>query len=227
MPKHANQTSFKVGQKVMSNGKPMGRPKGSIPWNKGIKQWENISHPMLGKNNPIASEYKKQYWSKIKEVTDYCQVSICKLCGNEFKHSRSKHRDYCSKSCSSLNQSPESRKIAASKSRDANIRNGSYKKISDRMRNGGAIHALRSKNLISYPQLILFKIITSCFTDTMLEYAVANKSLDIAIPSLKLDIEYDGEYWHQDKAKDAKRDKELISLGWKVIRYNKYGGRVV
>ncbi len=34
----------------------------------------------------------------------------------------------------------------------------------------------------------------------------------------KIDIEYDGKFWHKDKYKDAIRDEELRKAGWKVIR---------
>lgn len=43
--------------------------------------------------------------------------------------------------------------------------------------------------------------------------------LDIAIPSLRIDIEYDGKFWHEkEKEKDNLRDKEIKKLGWEVIR---------
>ena len=36
--------------------------------------------------------------------------------------------------------------------------------------------------------------------------------------SIKIDVEYDGWFWHQDKHKDLKRDKFLQSQGFKVLR---------
>ena len=47
-----------------------------------------------------------------------------------------------------------------------------------------------------------------------------NRFLDVAIPSIRTDYEYDGEYWHQDKEKDKKRDFEINSEGWDVIHIN-------
>lgn len=46
-----------------------------------------------------------------------------------------------------------------------------------------------------------------------------NYSIDVAIPSLNVAIEYDCWYWHQDGEKDAKRQKEIEQQGWKFIRY--------
>ena len=43
--------------------------------------------------------------------------------------------------------------------------------------------------------------------------------IDIAAPSLKLAIEYDGSYWHKDKAgKDREKVKRLKAAGWSVLR---------
>jgi len=39
------------------------------------------------------------------------------------------------------------------------------------------------------------------------------------ISELKIAIEYDGSYWHQDKEKDLKRQKEIEQCGWRFIRY--------
>ena len=45
-------------------------------------------------------------------------------------------------------------------------------------------------------------------------------SLDIFIEvnGVKIDIEYDGSYWHQNQQKDIKRDKFLQSHGFKTLR---------
>jgi very-short-patch-repair endonuclease len=49
------------------------------------------------------------------------------------------------------------------------------------------------------------------------------KNPDIIIPEYKIIIEYDGEYWHQDKEKDLERQKKIENLGYIFIRYN--GGK--
>lgn len=52
-------------------------------------------------------------------------------------------------------------------------------------------------------------------------------SIDIAlyINNIKIDIEYDGWYWHKDKQRDIKRDKVLQYNDWKVIRIR--GGKLI
>jgi very-short-patch-repair endonuclease len=56
-------------------------------------------------------------------------------------------------------------------------------------------------------------------TDFFFNYYIPSYWLDFAIPSLKLDIETDGEHWHQDKEKDLLRTNYLNKLGWKVLRF--------
>lgn len=53
------------------------------------------------------------------------------------------------------------------------------------------------------------------------EVPVLRYSLDcvLYIDDAQIDIEYDGEYWHENNVEfDSKRDKELINLGYKVLR---------
>jgi len=72
-------------------------------------------------------------------------------------------------------------------------------------------------------QYRLFKFMQYNFGDEVtLEHKVdiptANyRFIDVAFPSYKIGVEYDGEYWHQDEAADRARDKELESAGWMII----------
>lgn len=50
------------------------------------------------------------------------------------------------------------------------------------------------------------------------EYRVGRYSLDFAVPDLATDIEVDGDYWHRDERRNAKRDAALADLGWQTIR---------
>jgi very-short-patch-repair endonuclease len=80
--------------------------------------------------------------------------------------------------------------------------------------------------IISKPQKLLYEIIKMICPDAILNMYVRIKAhnrgvfLDIAIPSLKIDIEYDEPHWHQNKQKDDMRDAKLLALGWKIIRIN-------
>jgi very-short-patch-repair endonuclease len=60
---------------------------------------------------------------------------------------------------------------------------------------------IRDANAVFYPQ-----------------YPVDRFFVDFANPVAKVAIECDGAAFHQDKAKDAARDKRLAELGWAVYR---------
>lgn len=54
-----------------------------------------------------------------------------------------------------------------------------------------------------------------------LNFPVSNTQLDIAIfcdNLLKIDVEYDGSFWHQDQQKDRRRDEFLKKEGYKILR---------
>lgn len=84
-----------------------------------------------------------------------------------------------------------------------------------------------TSNNISKGQRLLFEKVKELYPTAVLEYPIDAPGkkyyLDIAVPSLKLDFEYDGFYWHsfpEAKVRDAKRDMYLKELGWKVFRYS-------
>lgn len=60
---------------------------------------------------------------------------------------------------------------------------------------------IRQANVVMYPQ-----------------YPVGKFFVDFANPVAKVAIECDGKEFHKDKAKDAARDEELLSMGWTVYR---------
>lgn len=74
----------------------------------------------------------------------------------------------------------------------------------------------------SKPQKRLYNIIKERYPEAEVEYPLKleNKTLwlDIALPSLKIDIEYDGEYWHNLNGGDEERDKLLKGVDWQIIR---------
>jgi len=70
----------------------------------------------------------------------------------------------------------------------------------------------------------LYTALKTAGIETISQYPIAGKRLDLAIPNKKIDIEVDGEKWHKDvygkrKAEDLWRDHTLDILGWTVIRF--------
>lgn len=82
-------------------------------------------------------------------------------------------------------------------------------------------------NHIAKPQQMLFDIVKTHYPTAILEYKVHYSNdrfiyLDIAIPELKINIEYDGMHEHstnQAVAPDRLRDVILKELGWRVYRF--------
>ena len=69
-------------------------------------------------------------------------------------------------------------------------------------------------------QLDVYNILIDKYNNCKLNFPLGIYNLDCAlfIDDIKIDIEYDGWYWHQDKKKDMARDEFLKSNGWKILR---------
>lgn len=72
----------------------------------------------------------------------------------------------------------------------------------------------------SSQQIDVYETVKKKFLNVSLNYPFDRCSLDIFLEhnNIKIDIEYDGWYWHQDAYKDMKRDMFLESNGVKVLR---------
>ena len=54
-----------------------------------------------------------------------------------------------------------------------------------------------------------------------LNYVLSSLFLDLCLfidDGIKIDIEYDGSYWHKDSQKDRRRDEFVKSQGFKILR---------
>ena len=72
----------------------------------------------------------------------------------------------------------------------------------------------------SSQQIAVYEMLKEQYKNVELNYAFGKFSLDVAlfVYDKKIDIEYDGWYWHQDKQRDRRRDEVLKSQGWSVLR---------
>lgn len=76
------------------------------------------------------------------------------------------------------------------------------------------------KNPTSKPQLKLSEILLEMYGNCELEYPCKFYSLDcmIIVNDVRIDVEYDGWFWHQDKKRDDRRDNFIKKHGYKVLR---------
>lgn len=72
----------------------------------------------------------------------------------------------------------------------------------------------------SQAQMQTYKTLKELQYNVELNYPYSRCSLDIALfyENIKIDVEYDGSYWHQDSQRDRRRDEFMKSEGWKVLR---------
>jgi len=82
-------------------------------------------------------------------------------------------------------------------------------------------HGNRHMKHPSKLQIELFAFLKQVFADAEMEYPIVTNAstrfADIGVPSCRIDVEYDGDYWHLDKAADLERDIELAEVGWFVF----------
>lgn len=73
----------------------------------------------------------------------------------------------------------------------------------------------------SKPQLEIFKILCELYPNCCeLEVPCDRCLLDCVVSkdNVKIDVEYDGKFWHQDADKDRRRDYFIQSRGYKILR---------
>lgn len=81
-----------------------------------------------------------------------------------------------------------------------------------------------NKEKRSKGEILLYEVTKKYFPNAISSHIVEREHkrawiLDVAILEHNLALEFDGTYWHQDTEKDLKRDKSLLNLGWKTIRF--------
>jgi len=94
-------------------------------------------------------------------------------------------------------------------------------KGSEWLKNGGAAYLCSLNKSPSKPQVKLFEMVKLLYPSAVLNYPYLHYCIDVAIPELKIAIEYDEPFWHKDKESDTKRQSEIEQGGWRFIRYTK------
>ncbi len=78
----------------------------------------------------------------------------------------------------------------------------------------------KNKSLMTSIEKKMSELLDNVGIEYIYQYPILNFDVDFAIPSLKIAIECDGEYWHQDKEKDLIRQRKIENEGWFVLRYS-------
>lgn len=100
--------------------------------------------------------------------------------------------------------------------------NGHEWKADINSRGSGSNCPICSKELkTSFPEKTIYLYIKKIYDDTIENYrdiSIENKEIDIYIPSKKIGIEYDGDYWHNDEERDIQKDIICKNNGIKIYR---------
>lgn len=240
---HSKETRKKISKtrlKRIKEGK-------IVPWNKG-KKLPQVSGKnnfffgknFSGKNNPFYGKHHSEETKRKISATlkgkhigkKHSEETKRKMSLSKLGEKNPNYRKYLSiatrlrrsKAQKGRKHSEETKlKIANSKKgkkRPKWIR----KMLSEQMLNGGAIKALNGIKNPSKPQVQLFNFIKKTYPDAILNYPIQIRkdkgySLDVAIPKLKIDYEFDGSYWHKGReVRDFFRDENLLENGWCVVR---------
>lgn len=72
----------------------------------------------------------------------------------------------------------------------------------------------------SSQQLKVYEMLKKEYGNCELNKQCGSNILDcvVIIGNIKIDVEYDGSYWHQDEQKDRRRDEVVKSYGYKILR---------
>lgn len=206
------------------------------------KHWFSQLYRHISQYSDICfSYYQNKYGSKNNWPNGSTKIKCCPDCGCELNDHRAMFCINCSsknpivvrnkiqhetKTGISLKQyylNNPGAKIAISKRRKKYHQDNPIirQKQKEYMLIGGASLALSKSENPSKPQVILFNLVKELYPTTILNHRLTeiNRVLDIAIPELKLDIEYDDSYWHQNKEADIIREEQIRKLGWNIIRF--------
>lgn len=182
--------------------------------NKGQQTW-------LGKHHTEESKAKMRASQKGKHIGNK---------SNTGRHLTEEHKQHIREGCKGINTGKREPFSEEWRRKLGDVNRGKQRIFTPEHKKHMAIahEELWKRIRISKPQKELFELLKQVFPDATLELPIMTnvtcRFADIGIPSLKIDFEYDGEYWHgndERKLKDRNRDIELAEVGWMTFRINK------
>lgn len=224
--KHLGKTSWCKGltKETNENIRKRGEEHSKVMTGKHWKLSETTKHKMRKpKSKETKEKMSKNNWSKnldtekVNIIKD--KISISKIGSYQNKETIGKLRTIMEKR---YKENPELGKIRIQKA---------HEKVKELFKNNewkeNQIRKMQENRIsitISKPQIQLYNYVKNIFPDAILNMTLKTnrtwRYLDIAIPSLKIDIEYDEPYWHNmRKETDIIRTKEIEEQGWKVVRF--------
>ncbi|MCK9542110.1 MAG: hypothetical protein M0R03_08780 [Novosphingobium sp.] len=166
------------------------------------------------RNQKISIANKGRVSTSTKGKRDYSHT--CIFCKEVFI-TKTQHRSVCNKDdCKKLRWSNCKINPVIEKQRRIKISKALKGKIPKNL-----LSNINKSN--SPPQIMVYNIVKNYFNDAKFNYCVKTEKtkrfLDIAIPSIMVDIEYNGKVHLMKcvKFKDKRRTSELTKIGWNII----------
>lgn len=95
--------------------------------------------------------------------------------------------------------------------------------IRDRVRRSNGCPKCQGEIHTSFPEQVVFFYLRKLFPDATNRYNENGYEIDIYIPSLRIGIEYDGLYWHQNKKqREEEKDNYFRQHGIRTLRIKEY-----
>ncbi len=200
------------------------------------KQWASIEHrknmsikttEQLNKEYLNGTRNKKEITKKAnKKMKDMVESGEWqKMLSDQFKNGNRKNWSAgLTKDTDDRVKKASERLVANNPSKNPEVR----KKMTESFRKTMIEHPERHPNFIMNKKGFISSIekkMKALLDNLCIEYAqqlpIRQYFVDFAIEKEKICIECDGHYWHTEKTKerDAKRQLEIESLGWTVIRF--------
>lgn len=191
----------------------------NIPWTQTAQSYFGKLGYKLSKGSSIwvkPEELPKGSHRRVKVICDKCGKEL-EMEYRQYINKRKKFdgKYYCRCCGSGMDQTKEKRiKTCMEKYGVDNPMH--HKEFQEKI-----MHALCENSSVptSQQQIKVYEMLKTKYKTT-LNFPFSNTSLDCLVEANeeKIDVEYDGWYWHQDPIKDIKRDRFLQNNGYKVLR---------
>jgi len=156
----------------------------------------------------------QHFLSRAERITKTCPV-----CKKPFSFRELEHKTYCSKKCADASFKRRIDLVCQACGKTYSVR----PKFNDQKFCSRTCRTVGIGKSETGIEKIMKSALLESGVDFVSQYPIFRYTLDFAIPTKKVAIECDGDYWHSlpgAKENDARKDTYLANHGWKVLRFS-------
>lgn len=176
--------------------------------------------------NSVMNKYHKENVFAIKEVKEKIKKTNLKKYGKEHYSSTKECKERIKNTCLKrygVESYPQSKEYKKKTIETSLSKRGYEYHTQDPEVINKILHSFKDNGTgkTSKPQNELNDLLKEIYGESKLNYPCGRCSLDcfIEVNGIKIDVEYDGEYWHKNtKDRDRKRNYFVLSQGYKILR---------